>query len=260
MERVTTARSGASAGAAATAAGATPEDDGATASGLVNLRDAGALDGSASWLVRTGVLYRSDAPLPGDVRPAGVVWPPATVLDLRVPRERGDEPHPLTEAGSRVVSLSLAETLAPEAQARLRSAEVSLPELYGALLDAAPEWLPTLLRVAAQGASPLLVHCAAGKDRTGVAVAILLAVAAVPRAAIVADYLATNDARVALEERMRTAHPHRPEVPAHLLDAPEAAITSVLDRLGPDPAGWCQARGARPGDIARWQRRIWPGR
>jgi protein-tyrosine phosphatase len=231
-----------------------------SARGLVNLRDAGDLAGSASRLVRRGVLYRSDAPLPGDVQPAGLTWPPATVLDLRSAGERGDGEHPLAEDGARVVSLPLAGALAPEAQARLRAAEVSLPELYAALLDGAPRWLPTLLRVAGGEASPLLVHCAAGKDRTGVTVAILLALAAVPRAAIVADYLATNDVLVALEERMRTAHPHRPEVPTHLMDAPEAAIAGVLDRLGPDPAGWCQARGADPIDIARWQRRIWPGR
>ena len=207
--------------------------------------------------VRCGVVYRSDAPLPGDVPPPGFSWPPATVLDLRDPDERGKGRHPLGEAGSRVVQLPMAATLAPDTQARLRAAQVSLPELYGGLLDAAPEWLPSVRRVAARARGPLLVHCAAGKDRTGVVVAVLLAVAAVSREAIVTDYLVTNDAVPALHRRMRLTHPNRPEVPAHLLEA----ITTVLERrLGPDPAAWCQARGAVPGDISRWQRTIWPER
>lgn len=237
------------------AATATAEDP---VEGLVNLRDAGALQGAAARLMRSGVLYRSDAPLPGDPTPHGLEWPPGTVLDLRDPRERGEGPHPLEAAGTQVEQLPLAGSLAPDTLVRLHAAQVPLPELYDGLLDAAPDWLPTLLRVAAHHRGPILVHCAAGKDRTGVAVAVLLAVAAVPRDAITADYLTTNDVLPALEHRMRTAHPHRPEVPAHLLDAPRKAISTVLDRLGSDPAGWCHARGVDPRDIDRWQHRIWP--
>lgn len=84
--------------------------------------------------------------------------------------------------------------------------------------------MPDLVRIAAHGPGPLLVHCAAGKDRTGVTVAVLLAVAGVPREVVAANYLATNH---------------------------------VLDRLDGDPVGWCVDQGVDPDDVVRWQCRMW---
>ena len=47
--------------------------------------------------------------------------------------------------------------------------------------------------IAADDARPVLFHCTAGKDRTGWMTAVLLTTLGVPREAIMADYLATND-------------------------------------------------------------------
>jgi protein-tyrosine phosphatase len=47
--------------------------------------------------------------------------------------------------------------------------------------------------IADPGHGPVLFHCTAGKDRTGWMAAIVLTALGVPREAIVADYLATND-------------------------------------------------------------------
>jgi len=229
-----------------------------TTAGLVNLRDAGVLPAPAARLLRSGVLYRSDAPLPGDRAPLRLRWPPRTVIDLREPAERGRGPHPLQSPGTEVVHLPLAGALAPEQHVRLRDAQITLPELYLALLDQAGAWLPQLVRLAARGPGPVLVHCAAGKDRTGVAVAVLLAAAAVPRDYIVVDYLHTNQALPELRQRMRDGHPNHPEVPEHLLAAPGEAINAVLDRLGPDPAAFLQSHGVTPADLRGWQHRAWP--
>ncbi|MEV5835428.1 tyrosine-protein phosphatase [Nocardia sp. NPDC052112] len=47
--------------------------------------------------------------------------------------------------------------------------------------------------IADRSGGPLLFHCSAGKDRTGWMTAIVLTALGVPRAAVVDDYLATND-------------------------------------------------------------------
>jgi protein-tyrosine phosphatase len=51
-----------------------------------------------------------------------------------------------------------------------------------------------MLRELALGATPLVINCAAGKDRTGMAAALILASLGVPREQIVADYVLTNTA------------------------------------------------------------------
>ena len=43
-----------------------------------------------------------------------------------------------------------------------------------------------------QADTPLVMHCTAGKDRTGVAVALILLALGVPRALVLQDYLLTN--------------------------------------------------------------------
>ena len=55
----------------------------------------------------------------------------------------------------------------------------------------------------ATGKLPLVVHCAAGKDRTGVAIAVLLRALDVSQETTIEDYLLTNDAGD-FEEFLRT--------------------------------------------------------
>jgi len=70
----------------------------------------------------------------------------------------------------------------------------SMIELYRAL----PAWMGPRLRglfeCIAAGNAPLVVHCAAGKDRTGIAIAVLLTALGVDRDTVLEDYLLTNDA------------------------------------------------------------------
>ncbi|WP_129781030.1 tyrosine-protein phosphatase [Peristeroidobacter soli] len=65
-----------------------------------------------------------------------------------------------------------------------------------ALYRALPEWMGPriggMFSAIAAGDVPLVVHCAAGKDRTGVAVAVLLRSLGVPEETAIQDYLLTN--------------------------------------------------------------------
>jgi protein-tyrosine phosphatase len=56
-------------------------------------------------------------------------------------------------------------------------------------------------RLAADDGTPALIHCSAGKDRTGWAAALLLHLAGVPDATILEDYLLTNTFSTATREK-----------------------------------------------------------
>lgn len=108
------------------------------------------------------------------------------------------------------------------------------------------------LTIAHSGAA-VLVHCAAGKDRTGVVVALALDAAGVDRDAIVADYVATEQRIDAILARLTASPTYRDELEgsdprAH---APRAEVMErffalVDERLG-GSAAWLSAQGL-PGD------------
>jgi protein-tyrosine phosphatase len=220
---------------------------------LCNFRDVAT---AAPDLLRAGVLYRSEAPRPGDVAPGVPRWPPATVIDLRGARERGDEPHPLAGPGTRVVPLAVSDALAPDARARVRDRSAPWAQLYLDVLEVADAWLPDLVELVARAEAPLLVHCAAGKDRTGLTVAVLLALARVPRAAVEEDYRRSADDLPGVHARLDAAAAESGRVvDPHSGIAPEA-VAAVLDRVGEDPDGFAVARGADPAALAAWRGRV----
>lgn len=55
-------------------------------------------------------------------------------------------------------------------------------------------WSRMLQQLARHDSAPVLMHCAGGKDRTGVGVAIVLRALGVPDETIIEDYLLTNEA------------------------------------------------------------------
>lgn len=226
---------------------------------LANFRDVAAPGSSIARWVKPAVLWRSDAPHPGDadpivVRDRDAVWPPRVVIDLREPDEAGPGAHPLAGPEVEIITLPLTGSLTPAEQLRMGRGGMTLAELYRQLLGTAAAWLPDLVHGAAHADGPTLIHCAAGKDRTGVSVAILLALAGVPRAEIVADYLATHEALPRLRPRLGIDAAKLPAL-EHLLDVSMPAMEAVLDEVGPDPVAFCRDRGVDPRDIESWQRR-----
>ena len=73
---------------------------------------------------------------------------------------------------------------------------------YLGYLENRPEEVTGALRSIATAPGAAIVHCAAGKDRTGVVVALALTVAGVEPEAIVADYMATDERLEAIVERL----------------------------------------------------------
>lgn len=109
-------------------------------------------------------------------------------------------------------------------------------------------------RLAAADAGPALVHCAAGKDRTGVLVALVLDVVGVERDEVVADYALSAENVEAMFRRWTTAAGE--EMPADLTPhKPRAAVMDAvlahLDAEHGGAAGWLRANGLTDDDLAR---------
>lgn len=231
-----------------------------TPDGLVNLRDLGGLPTDDEETTRSGVLYRSDAPHCGDRAPEGLTqWPPAAVVDLRDAAEQTPGRHPLTGL-STVHSVPVLEDL------RMRSdgAEwLSLSALYEYILEHAASRLVEIFRIALETEGAVLLHCAAGKDRTGVTSALLLRLAGVRPDAIVADYVRTDRNMYRVLQRLDQAPTLPPgveeEAVRELISAPTEAIEAVLNRLDESEggaAGWLIAQGVTRAEITRWRERF----
>jgi protein-tyrosine phosphatase len=108
----------------------------------------------------------------------------------------------------------------------------------------------------ADGHTPALVHCAAGKDRTGITVAVLLAAAGVEEADIVADYVVTglrlDRVRAALSRRGGYPEDMVIPEPAPLDAAPIEGVLAALADLG-GAAAYLRDHGATEAELATWR-------
>ena len=223
-----------------------------------NLRDVRGLRTGDGRIVRRGVLYRSEMPIgtAGDV--AVPVWPPSVVVDLRVPGEH-PAPHPFDVDGVVLHRIPLGRELAPGLVAGAAAGgEFSALAAYRLLVQDAAAEIARIVGIVAAAPGPVLVHCTAGKDRTGIVVAILLRAAGVTRADVLADYRRTEANLPRLWERLLAAGVPSPRNPA-LLGVHPAALELLLDELDAHPggaAGWLAARGVPAEDLARLRARL----
>jgi protein-tyrosine phosphatase len=92
----------------------------------------------------------------------------------------------------------------------------------------------------------VIVHCAAGKDRTGVVVALALAAVGVEWDAILEDYMATGERIVAVSERMALSETYRADVanvPREKRMPRAETLERVFASLDGGPLGWLSSQG-----------------
>jgi protein-tyrosine phosphatase len=218
-----------------------------------NFREVGGYPTGSGARLRQGLLWRSaglNRLSAGDcrtIRALGI----RTIADLRSAHERTVLPTPAAVSqGLAVLSWSRdpADDDAPRNDeppsfsgfdtAALRGVVV---QLYTTIAEGHARQYADLYRAIADGAAPILIHCTAGKDRTGMAVALLLELIGVTREWIVWDYEQTNIhldlSKVDLESAMavgRSAAWLRalgPEGRDLLMKADEAYLMAAIDAI-----------------------------
>lgn len=167
----------------------------------VNLRDIGGYRTGDGRRVRSGLVYRAGslAELSAADQLALEALGLCSVIDLRTPKELEIRPDLLPESLKRgwVHVPVYVENNSSEFIKRLvlyrGRIDRALADGYRELIDRRAHVFGDLLnRLAKPGALPALIHCTAGKDRTGIIIALLLMALGVPDADVVADYSLTN--------------------------------------------------------------------
>lgn len=160
--------------------------------GTVNARDLGNLQATQSWTAPRRVI-RSDSPerlgAAGTRRliDLGI----SEIIDLRVPGEGRSYQVPERVHVHQIPLLAGAFASLGALGAGQLSGQVELPslaQLYRGMLADSADAFATIARAVIDSEGCLLIHCTAGKDRTGVAVGVLLDAVGVRTEAIVADY------------------------------------------------------------------------
>ena len=241
------------------------------------------LDGTANArAVVPRVLLRADnlqSLTEGDVRKLVDRETLEVVLDLRTDVEVESEgPGPLTaEDAVRIEHRSLypdggantdleAGTVKPwgESDENAWPDETPVVRAYMSYLRRRPDSIVGSVRTIAQADGAVLVHCAAGKDRTGVVVALALDAAGVDRTAIVGDYLATAERIEAILDRLVSSPTYRAELEGHDASrhAPvpgtmERVLALVDEQFGGAEAYLC-SHGLDRSHLERLRRRLAP--
>lgn len=164
--------------------------------GTYNVRDLGGYTTRDGRTTRWGILLRADSlhALAPETQEALLAYGVRTILDLRNATETENWPNPFTASDRvRYLNLNLSSNPAAPTAAPATRTLFDLEIVYRRLLDNAQAGLATVLTTLAEpGALPAMIHCMAGKDRTGLVAALLLAIAGVPNETIAEDYALTS--------------------------------------------------------------------
>lgn len=236
--------------------------------GCHNVRDLGGLPTASGGRTRPRVVIRADSI--GRLTPRGRERALATgvqrVVDLRFPGEEGGEPDATN--GVEVVRVSLfgERDAAQEAafDERVRDADdvaAAFADGYVAALERNRGRFGEAVTAIAEADGPVVVHCLAGKDRTGIVSALLLAAAGVPDDLVAADYALSepNMQRLFGEWVAASRDEGEHRLRSRLIMAPAAAMAAVLQWLRTSAGGveeYLRGAGVGEAELRRLRARL----
>jgi protein-tyrosine phosphatase len=239
--------------------------------GAVNVRDLGGLPTVDGRTTREGVLLRADNLQDLSDQDLERLAHVGTVIDLRTGAEvEITGPGPLTKTAVVHQHLDLiphgfdgrselVERTIPDESA----GEHAMDHFYIDYVRDAPHAVADALRTIADPShGAVLVHCAAGKDRTGVIVSIALSLVGVTRDAVVADYARSAEKIELIRDRLLNTELYSTDIARRSLDSmvPHAGnMERFLDRIDREYGGihgLAMTIGFDEESVARLSRRL----
>jgi protein-tyrosine phosphatase len=205
--------------------------------GALNFRELGGSVATDGRSVRWNTVFRSGTThslTPSDIaalEARGIRY----AFDLRSNKERRDFPNRLTDITNLSYRYRDHDKLPGDIRRLLHSRDATADDSHRLMISVYRE-LPyefedafrSLFQYVAEGDLPLVFNCAAGKDRTGVAAALLLSALGVPRETVLEDYLLTD------QFFERSCEMILQDKRAPLFTAVDRAVWEPLMRVHPD--------------------------
>jgi protein-tyrosine phosphatase len=233
--------------------------------GSYNIRDLGGYAAADGCPLRRGALVRADNL--GHLTPAGqealVAYGIRTVIDVRSVEECVRWPHAFSHhATICTVNIPIGTGANPEAQALLDGA-TDLAGWNCLALQHCQSHIAQLVRQVSQAASGgVLIHCHAGKDRTGLIAMFLLAIAGVNDETIIADYAVSDQFLGPLYDQILAQYINQPSEHrrvARLVHARPEYMRATLEQLYRrcnGPLGYLLSAGMTAGEFDRIRSRF----
>lgn len=237
--------------------------------GCENARDVGGCPTAQGGTIRRQVLIRSDSlhQLPSEGLGTVYDYGVRTIIDLRLAHELEKRPSPFATSQHsgllpRYLNLPMHDM---STDALLDEAvPTSTIGVYMILLEHSKAFIAAIIKAVAESLQEggVLVNCHAGKDRTGIIVALLLSVAGAERDAIAQDY-ALSEAMLEpgyqewVQQQVKL-HGAPPDKPWQAQTRPETmyALLDYLDSQYGGAEGYLYAAGVTQNDIEQIRRHL----
>jgi protein-tyrosine phosphatase len=205
--------------------------------GCHNFRDLGGYTSSDGRRVRRGLVYRAAALhglTEGDRRRVREELGVRAIIDLRTEHEvsvegPGDVAAPPVRYHNVPLIIRPAETRGPRLDEPFE-----LDRFYLGLMEHGAPRVRAVIELLAAARTPVVFHCAAGKDRTGVISAVVLALLGVPEAELIEDYALTQRALGGVRRQLLASESYRQmwgDLPPASLHALPETMTLLLGRV-----------------------------